>query len=779
MLPRQHHPPDGRLFAQRKALVVLGILRIWRSGLCYDGAGQRPVGVSNSIRMPGDDARAALSPWQRIIHRDLKAGNVLLTSDAVVKLADFGVSAIGDSPDVRRGTFIGSQYWMAPEVMACETVDNQGYDVRADVWSLGVTLIELAQMLPPHHNLQPARVTIRVIKGDPPRLSRPSLWSQGFHGFLSRCLVKPPEMRATTQELLTADFIARLGEADRRALRNLIAELRATPEIEVKPAPAAGASTPMLTSISNPTSTLKSTPTPTSTPKLTPTSTLKSTSSPTSESKPTPTPSAASKPTPTPTSTSASIPTPTPAQKPKPTPALVPATKPKPVATPKSRPTSASEPAINLPPPPEFANPTVEGQSEKEQLIESLCQELLDEVLTDEDCDPSVPAVVLSVMQDELEALTDGGFDFTIVQLEPGQSQDNAANPTAGTATKEAEKGTEDPDSVLITKRRVFTDENGNVIVTTTMRTVRKGNEGKLQEQFLSRRAELREQKQRGRAQHKAEAELESLQAAERDRMSARWALEAARADRELEAANQRLQREADAARTPAGERLRARLALEARARRQRAEADESHLGELREVRLRQLGERWRLRQRLAEERSQLETEELRRRLDEQRDALVRRQAEERRGWPRLLKEERAARASNFRDSLRLPMPGSKPITSDDAALQRRLQREFDESEAARTRQSLAELEAKVARELAEFDKRAARQLEDAEREIATRRHQMKEREADQARDIEAAWRQELGELRDRVAAEEEAAAAAAAASFGEVSGGNRHANRP
>uniref|UniRef100_A0A1I8GS61 Protein kinase domain-containing protein n=1 Tax=Macrostomum lignano TaxID=282301 RepID=A0A1I8GS61_9PLAT len=222
-----------------------------------------------------------------IIHRDLKAGNVLLTSDAVVKLADFGVSAIGDSPDVRRGTFIGSQYWMAPEVMACETVDNQGYDVRADVWSLGVTLIELAQMLPPHHNLQPARVTIRVIKGDPPRLSRPSLWSQGFHGFLSRCLVKPPEMRATTQELLTADFIARLGEADRRALRNLIAELRATPEIEVKPAPAAGASTPMLTSISNPTSTLKSTPTPTSTPKLTPTSTLKSTSSPTSTPTPT------------------------------------------------------------------------------------------------------------------------------------------------------------------------------------------------------------------------------------------------------------------------------------------------------------------------------------------------------------------------------------------------------------------------------------------------------------------------------------------------------------
>uniref|UniRef100_A0A1I8G1W8 Protein kinase domain-containing protein n=1 Tax=Macrostomum lignano TaxID=282301 RepID=A0A1I8G1W8_9PLAT len=624
-----------------------------------------------------------------IIHRDLKAGNVLLTSDAVVKLADFGVSAIGDSPDVRRGTFIGSQYWMAPEVMACETVDNQGYDVRADVWSLGVTLIELAQMLPPHHNLQPARVTIRVIKGDPPSETGACCW--GFDTDVDVNLKPDLDIEIDTNT-----------DVDTEIDPNIDTKINIVTDVGIE----------------------------------TDTDTISGVK------------------TDTDTDIDIGIDTDT---------------------------NAGTETETNA----GFGTGNqaeASGDSKVETdigLIESLCQELLDEVLTDEDCDPSVPAVVLSVMQDELEALTDGGFDFTIVQLEPGQSQDNAANPTASTATKEAENGTEDPDSVLITKRRVFTDENGNVIVTTTMRTVRKGNEGKLQEQFLSRRAELREQKQRGRAQHKAEAELESLQAAERDRMSARWALEAARADRELEAASQRLQREADAARTPAGERLRARLALEARARRQRAEADESHLGELREVRLRQLGERWRLRQRLAEERSQLETEELRRRLDEQRDALVRRQAEERRGWPRLLKEERAARASNFRDSLRLPMRGSKPITSDDAALQRRLQREFDESEAARTRQSLAELEAKVARELAEFDKRAARQLEDAEREIATRRHQMKDREADQARDIEAAWRQELGELRDRVAAEEEAAAAAAAASFGEVSGVNRHANRP
>uniref|UniRef100_A0A1I8HL07 Protein kinase domain-containing protein n=1 Tax=Macrostomum lignano TaxID=282301 RepID=A0A1I8HL07_9PLAT len=171
---------------------------------------------------------------QGVIHRDLKAGNVLLTSEAVIKLADFGVSAMGDSPEVKRNSFIGSQYWMAPEVMACETYNEVPYGTQADVWSLGVTLIELAQMLPPHHNMQPMRVAIRVIKGDPPRLERPKQWSDEFNHFLSRCLVKTPETRANISELLAHKFISGVQESDRRVLRNLIAELQASPEVEVE-----------------------------------------------------------------------------------------------------------------------------------------------------------------------------------------------------------------------------------------------------------------------------------------------------------------------------------------------------------------------------------------------------------------------------------------------------------------------------------------------------------------------------------------------------------------
>ncbi|PAA68545.1 hypothetical protein BOX15_Mlig006021g1 [Macrostomum lignano] len=171
---------------------------------------------------------------QGVIHRDLKAGNVLLTSEAVIKLADFGVSAMGDSPEVKRNSFIGSQYWMAPEVMACETYNEVPYGTQADVWSLGVTLIELAQMLPPHHNMQPMRVAIRVIKGDPPRLERPKQWSDEFNHFLSRCLVKTPETRANISELLSHKFISGVQESDRRVLRNLIAELQASPEVEVE-----------------------------------------------------------------------------------------------------------------------------------------------------------------------------------------------------------------------------------------------------------------------------------------------------------------------------------------------------------------------------------------------------------------------------------------------------------------------------------------------------------------------------------------------------------------
>uniref|UniRef100_A0A8D0H056 non-specific serine/threonine protein kinase n=1 Tax=Sphenodon punctatus TaxID=8508 RepID=A0A8D0H056_SPHPU len=106
----------------------------------------------------------------KIIHRDLKAGNILFTLDGDIKLADFGVSAKNTRTIQRRDSFIGTPYWMAPEVVMCETSKDRPYDYKADIWSLGITLIEMAQIEPPHHELNPMRVLLKIAKSDPPTL---------------------------------------------------------------------------------------------------------------------------------------------------------------------------------------------------------------------------------------------------------------------------------------------------------------------------------------------------------------------------------------------------------------------------------------------------------------------------------------------------------------------------------------------------------------------------------------------------------------------------------
>uniref|UniRef100_A0A4W3GH34 STE20-like kinase a n=1 Tax=Callorhinchus milii TaxID=7868 RepID=A0A4W3GH34_CALMI len=110
----------------------------------------------------------------KVIHRDLKAGNILLTLDGDVKLADFGVSAKNTRTVQRRDSFIGTPYWMAPEVVMCETSKDRPYDYKADIWSLGITMIEMAQMEPPHHELNPMRVLLKIAKAEPPSLAQPS-----------------------------------------------------------------------------------------------------------------------------------------------------------------------------------------------------------------------------------------------------------------------------------------------------------------------------------------------------------------------------------------------------------------------------------------------------------------------------------------------------------------------------------------------------------------------------------------------------------------------------
>ncbi|XP_077437410.1 STE20-like serine/threonine-protein kinase isoform X2 [Vanacampus margaritifer] len=168
----------------------------------------------------------------KIIHRDLKAGNILLSLDGEVKLADFGVSAKNTKTLQRRDSFIGTPYWMAPEVVMCETSKDRPYDYKADIWSLGVTLIELAQIEPPNHEMNPMRVLLKIAKSEPPTLMQPSRWSQEFNDFLRRALDKNVDNRWGPLQLLQHPFVASV--IDSKPLRELIAEAKAevTEEIE-------------------------------------------------------------------------------------------------------------------------------------------------------------------------------------------------------------------------------------------------------------------------------------------------------------------------------------------------------------------------------------------------------------------------------------------------------------------------------------------------------------------------------------------------------------------
>jgi serine/threonine protein kinase len=135
------------------------------------------------------------------IHRDIKAGNILVNSRGMAKLADFGISAqqVGDE---KRTTTIGSSYWMAPE-----TLMGGGYDSKADIWSLGITLMEMAEGIPPLIEEQPHKAAFRIVNDPPPKLSRPDQWSPQFNDFLARCLTKNPDKRPTAAELLEHPFV--------------------------------------------------------------------------------------------------------------------------------------------------------------------------------------------------------------------------------------------------------------------------------------------------------------------------------------------------------------------------------------------------------------------------------------------------------------------------------------------------------------------------------------------------------------------------------------------
>ncbi|XP_016364229.1 mitogen-activated protein kinase kinase kinase kinase 5-like isoform X1 [Sinocyclocheilus rhinocerous] len=155
------------------------------------------------------------------MHRDIKGANILLTDNGDVKLADFGVAAKITATMAKRKSFIGTPYWMAPEVAAVEK--NGGYNHLCDIWAVGITSIELAELQPPMFDLHPMRALFLMSKSNfqPPKLKDKTKWSTAFHNFIKISLTKNPKKRPTAEKLLSHLFVAQTGLTRRLALELL------------------------------------------------------------------------------------------------------------------------------------------------------------------------------------------------------------------------------------------------------------------------------------------------------------------------------------------------------------------------------------------------------------------------------------------------------------------------------------------------------------------------------------------------------------------------------
>ncbi|CAH7688383.1 STE/STE20/YSK protein kinase [Phakopsora pachyrhizi] len=153
---------------------------------------------------------------QEIIHRDIKSANILLTNSNRILLCDFGIAAPLQTSNHKRSTFIGTPYWMAPEVIT----DGKLYDTKADIWSLGITLYEMLNGNPPYSDLTPAKVILKIPRSQPAKLEG-SQFSNGVKEFLAACLIDEPNDRPTAEDLMKHKWIKSISKASLSPLKDL------------------------------------------------------------------------------------------------------------------------------------------------------------------------------------------------------------------------------------------------------------------------------------------------------------------------------------------------------------------------------------------------------------------------------------------------------------------------------------------------------------------------------------------------------------------------------